>query len=73
MSFVAFFEIFSLFPLEVVVVGDASMDLAYAKRGKAGYRIGVLTGSKDVKKLSRLAHIIYPSVHELMDDPKLFV
>ncbi len=71
-SFVAFCKKFSLLPEEVVVVGDATMDLAYAKRGKAGYRVGVLTGSKDVKRLSKLAHILYPSVHELIHDPKLF-
>ena len=71
-SFTAFCKKFSLLPEEVVVVGDATMDLKYAKRGKAGYRVGVLTGSKDVKRLSKLAHIIYPSVHNLIDDPKLF-
>ncbi len=71
-SFIAFCKEFSLLPEEVAVVGDATMDLQYAKRGKAGYRVGVLTGSKDEKKLSRLAHVIYPSVHELMDDPILF-
>lgn len=71
-SFNAFCKEFSLLPEEVAVVGDATMDLTYAKRGKAGYRVGVLTGSKDVKKLSRLAHVIYPSVHELMEDPVLF-
>lgn len=71
-SLLAFCRRFSLQPSELVVVGDASVDMKYARRGKAGYRIGVLTGSRDIKRLSRLADIIYPSIIDLINDPTLF-
>ncbi len=71
-SFQAFCQRFSLQPEEVAVVGDAPVDMRYARRGKAGYIIGVMTGSKDIDNLSRLADIVYPTVHDLIDDQRIF-
>ncbi len=70
--FQVFCEKFSLAPEEVVVVGDASVDMRFAKRGKAGYKIAVLTGSKNEKSLNRLADVVYPTVLNLLEDKKLF-
>lgn len=70
-SFHLFCTTHGLLPDQVVVVGDAPVDMEYARRGKAGYRIAVLTGSGDVKRLERHADVIYPTVHELLSDPLL--
>ena len=68
----AFCTKFSLKPEEVVVVGDAPVDMKFAKRGKAGYSIAVRTGSNDEKRLSRTADIIYRNLECLADDSRLF-
>ncbi len=31
-----------------------------------------MTGSKDIDNLSRLADIVYPTVHDLIDDQRIF-
>ncbi len=71
-SLQAFCRKFSLDPSEVAVVGDALVDMKYGKRGKAGYRIAVLTGSGDYKRLARHAHVVYANLHELLEDSRLF-
>ncbi len=71
-SFIAFCKRFSIHPKSVVVVGDALVDMKYAKRGHAGYIIGVLTGSNDIKHLSKLAQVVYPSIDDIIDDSVLF-
>lgn len=70
-SFRAFCSRFSLRPEEVVMVGDAPVDMKYAKNSNAGYTIGVMTGSGNRKGLEKCADVIYPSILELLDDPKL--
>ncbi|MGM0432426.1 MAG: HAD family hydrolase [Spirochaetota bacterium] len=70
-SFDAFCEAFSLKPSEVVVVGDAPVDMKYARKGGAGYIIGVMSGSGDRRRLTRIADVLYPTVLSLFDDPKL--
>ncbi len=71
-SFSAFCDKFSLKPEEVIMVGDAPVDMTYAKRGGAGYKIGVLTGSGDVKRLSKIADVIYADIHGMNNDQKIF-
>ncbi|MDA3833179.1 MAG: HAD family hydrolase, partial [Spirochaetales bacterium] len=70
-SFHAFCQKFCLKPDEVVMVGDAPVDMKYGRRGGAGYVIGVMTGSGDHKRLSKSADVLYPTVFELLKDPKL--
>lgn len=71
-SFKAFCNTFSLSPSEVIVVGDATVDMVYASRGKAGYKVGVLTGSNDIENLSKVADIVYPTIQSLFEDKKIF-
>ncbi|NQT59791.1 MAG: HAD family hydrolase [Bacteroidetes bacterium] len=68
----AFCMNFSLKPEEVVVVGDAPVDMKFAKKGKAGYSVAVMTGSNDVKRLSRTADILYQNLQCLAADSRLF-
>ena len=68
----AFCMKFSLKPEEVVVVGDAPVDMKFAKKGKSGYAIAVMTGSNDVKRLSRTADILYQNLECLNTDTQLF-
>lgn len=70
-SFNLFCKTYSLDPSEVVVVGDAPVDMKYARRGGAGYVIGVMSGSGDRRRLTSLADVLYPTVLSLLDDPKL--
>jgi phosphoglycolate phosphatase len=63
---------YSLKPEEVVVVGDAPVDMKFAKKGKAGYSIAVMTGSNDVKRLSRTADVLYQNLECLRTDSRLF-
>ncbi len=63
---------FLINPREVAVVGDSAVDFLYAKKGMAGYSAAVLTGSNDVKKLSRMAKAVYPDLNGLFDDPVIF-
>ena len=71
-SFKAFCSQFGLRPHEVAVVGDAPVDMRFAKRSKAGYAVAVLTGSNNVHHLSRSADVIYPNLHSILDDPVIF-
>ena len=71
-SFKAFCSQFRLEPAEVAVVGDAPVDMRFAKRSKAGYAVAVLTGSNNVRHLSLSADIIYPNLHSILDDPVIF-
>lgn len=71
-SFKAFCATFSLLPEEVAIVGDTSIDMKYGIKSKAGYRIGVLTGSKDIKSLTKLAHVVYPDISYIQSDSNIF-
>lgn len=68
----AFCRKFGFSPEEVIVVGDAPVDMKYARRGKAGYIIGVLSGSGDVKSLTRLADTVYEDILSLSRDTTVF-
>jgi phosphoglycolate phosphatase len=70
-SFRAFCSKFSLKPEEVVMVGDAPVDMKYAKNSNAGYTIGVMTGSGNRIGLEKHADVIYETILDLLKDPKL--
>lgn len=59
-------------PEEVCIVGDTIIDMQFAKNGKVGYRIAVLTGSGDKKALTKLANVVYPTLKDILTDPVLF-
>ncbi|MCK5157447.1 MAG: HAD family hydrolase [Spirochaetales bacterium] len=71
-ALLAFCTEFSITPEETVVVGDAPVDMKFAKKGGAGYTIAVMTGSNDVKRLSIKADILYPNLKCLAADSRLF-
>lgn len=56
----------------IAVIGDTVVDMEFAKEGKAGYRIAVLTGSGDRERLSECADAVYPSLRDIITDPILF-
>lgn len=62
---VAFCNATGLRPSEIAVVGDAVHDLEMGRRGGAGMRIGVLTGTSPRQDLLPLADIIIDSVVDL--------
>ncbi len=71
----AFLEFCSRFDLkthEVAMVGDTITDMLFAKRAKAGYRIGVLTGSNDSPTLVRHSDVVYTDISALIEDSRLF-
>jgi len=67
-----FCTMYGLDSSEVAVVGDTLLDAEFARRGKAGYVVSVLTGGGDRKELERVSDAVYSSVADLMDDPVLF-
>lgn len=71
-SLLAFCAEFSIEPEETVVVGDAPVDMKFAKKGGAGYTIAVMTGSNDVKRLSKKADVLYTNLKCLASDSLLF-
>ena len=62
----AFCKQFKLKPGEVVVVGDTTVDLTFAKNATAGLAIGVLSGASRREHLEPLANITLQSVSELI-------
>lgn len=57
---------------EVAVIGDTVVDMEFGHQGKVGYKIAVLTGSGDEKKLSECADMVYQSIEDIVTDPILF-
>ena len=57
---------------EVAIIGDTLVDMEFAHQGKAGYRIAVLTGSGDIEGLRKNADAVYPTLHDVLNDPVLF-
>ncbi|NMM65198.1 HAD family hydrolase [Clostridium sp. P21] len=62
-----FCKIYKLKPHEVAVVGDTKIDMMFAKNGKAGHAIGVLSGVGSAEELNKLADVIYPSIEYLIE------
>lgn len=71
-AFLEFCRIFDLKPHQVAMVGDTLTDMLFAKRAKAGYRIGVLSGSNDSRTLARNSDVVYSDISSLIDDNHLF-
>lgn len=57
---------------EVCVVGDTIIDMQFAKNGKVGYSVAVLTGSGDKEALSKISNVVYPTLRDILSDPVLF-
>lgn len=57
---------------EVCIVGDTILDMQFAKNGKVGYKVSVLTGSGDKEALEKLSDAIYPTLKDILTDPVLF-
>jgi phosphoglycolate phosphatase len=57
---------------QVAVVGDTVTDMLFAKRAGAGYRIAVLSGSNDRKRLSPASDAIYDDISCLARDKTIF-
>ncbi len=57
---------------EVAVVGDTMVDASFARKGKAGYIVSVLTGGGDKAELEKVSDVVYESVSDLMNDKNLF-
>lgn len=68
----AFCDTTGLSPGQVAVVGDTDTDMLFAKRGKAGYIVAVLTGSNNIPALTRLSDIVYPDIQYLYQDRRFF-
>ena len=71
-AFLEFCTRFSLSTAETAMVGDTITDMLFARRAGAGYRIGVLSGSNDARRLERHSDIVYPDISTLIDDNRLF-
>jgi phosphoglycolate phosphatase len=59
-------------PSQVAMVGDTLTDMLFAKRAQSGYRIAVLTGSNDRRRLERLSDVVYEDISFLDTDKRLF-
>ena len=57
---------------EVCIVGDTIIDMQFARNGKVGYVVAVLTGSGDKEALTRLSDALYPTLKDILSDPVLF-
>ena len=62
----AFCAAMSLEPAEVIVVGDNRHDIEMGKNARAGYCIGVLTGTSTRDELEDLADVVFDDITELV-------
>ena len=46
--------------------------MEFAKNGKVGYSVALLTGSGDKEALQKLSNVIYPELIDMLKDPVLF-
>ena len=63
---------FGLRSEEVAVIGDSLSDMLFARNGKAGYAVAVMTGFGSREELSRYADAIYDDISGLAGDRVLF-
>lgn len=61
-----FMDRFELTPQEIAVVGDTSVDIAFAKSNHAALAIGVLNGTGKKEELSEDADILLPTIAGLI-------
>jgi len=59
---------FGIKPEEVAVVGDTSVDIAFAKQNHAGLAIGVLSGAGNREDFKENADYVFSSIAGLLDD-----
>lgn len=62
----AFCAAMSLEPAEVIVVGDNRHDIEMGKNARAGYCIGVLTGTSTRDELEDLADVVFDDITDLV-------
>lgn len=67
-----FCEEYEITAEEVAVVGDTLIDMEFARNGKVGYSVALLTGSGDKDALEKNADAVYPELIDLIADPVLF-
>lgn len=67
-----FYKQYELKPEEVAVVGDTVVDMKFARNGKAGITIGVLSGVGTAYELSEMADFVYENVNEILNNDELF-
>jgi phosphoglycolate phosphatase len=65
---IEFCRVCGLEPYEVAVVGDTVLDIAFARNGKVGCAIGVLSGVGLEQELRSTADLVLPSIEYLMYD-----
>lgn len=71
-AFHEFCHMAGLSPGQVAVVGDTDTDMLFARRGKAGYVVAVLSGSNDIPRLTRLSDVVYSDILSINDDARFF-
>ena len=57
---------------EVAIVGDTITDMEFAKNGKAGLAVGVLSGTSNLEQLKNRADLVYKSVEDIVKGNALF-
>ena len=62
----AFCRAMSLDPAEVIVVGDNCHDMEMGKNARAGFCVGVLTGTSTRDELDALADVVFDDISELV-------
>jgi phosphoglycolate phosphatase len=62
----AFCSAMSLDPAEVIVVGDNRHDIEMGKNARAGYCVGVLTGTSTRDELEVLADVVFDDITDLV-------
>ena len=62
----AFCQAVSLDPAEVIVVGDNCHDMEMGKNARAGFCVGVLTGTSTRDELEALADVVFDDISELV-------
>ena len=62
----AFCNAMSLDPAEVIVVGDNRHDIEMGKNARAGFCVGVLTGTSTRAELEVLADVVFEDITELV-------
>lgn len=71
-SFLEFCEKFNFKPSEVAFVGDTTIDMKFAKKAKAGLKIGVLWGGYNREELAPFADRVYDTLFDLKEDNIIF-
>lgn len=71
-AFDAFCKQTGIEPSQVAMVGDTFTDMLFAKRAHAGYRVALLSGSNDRRRLERLSDVVYEDISSLHTDTRLF-